>query len=141
MIAVCPNNKKHKQFITTAHEMHEWVVDSSGEFIRDIKCLEVTHGPDELNTFACKTCGAEAGIYHPNFLVGYKVKFNEASKEDILHDLIEDEMNRSEAENLVEKTFVVKSISFEDDDIFYVLQYGGKKKFPFEVAEEYIEGV
>ena len=37
----CPKNLRHKRFITTAHEMHEWVVDTDATFVKDLGCLEV----------------------------------------------------------------------------------------------------
>ena len=57
---VCPKNPNHKQFITTAHEMHDWKVDEDGNFLEDLGCIETTHGPDEDNIWTCKLCGTEA---------------------------------------------------------------------------------
>jgi len=62
MKATCPKNPKHKKFVTTAHELHEWVVDETGEFIKDVHCLEVTANPDPDNCWYCKTCHAVAVI-------------------------------------------------------------------------------
>ena len=59
---VCPENKEHKEFVTTAHEMHKWVVDEKGNFIEDLGCLETTKEPDTDNIWRCKQCGAEAVI-------------------------------------------------------------------------------
>lgn len=57
----CPNNpEEHTQFMTTAHEVHDWVVDPNGNFIEDKGCTEVAHKPDQDNIWTCTTCGAEA---------------------------------------------------------------------------------
>lgn len=32
MKAICPNNKNHEEFITTAHIIQDWKVDSKGKF-------------------------------------------------------------------------------------------------------------
>jgi len=60
MKAICPNNPDHKQFITTAHEVHDWVVDENGDFVEDLGCSEMAHDPDPCNQWTCKECGAEA---------------------------------------------------------------------------------
>lgn len=60
--ATCPKNKRHKRFLTTAHEMHEWVVDSAGDFIEDNAALETTHRPNIGNLWTCEICGAEATV-------------------------------------------------------------------------------
>ena len=60
MKATCPNNPKHKKFVTTVHEVHEWVVDEKGEFVKDLGYIEVAHKPEKSNTWRCRTCGAEA---------------------------------------------------------------------------------
>ena len=61
MKATCPNNKKHKKFLTTAHVMQEWEVDNTGEFRKiTVDCLQITHQPDIDNQWICKTCGALA---------------------------------------------------------------------------------
>lgn len=61
MKAVCPNNPEHNKFITVAHITQYWKVDSEGYFIEFAEnCLEVTHGPDEGNSWTCDICGAEA---------------------------------------------------------------------------------
>lgn len=56
----CPNSEEHKTFITTAHEVHDWEVDGSGNFIEDQGCIEVAHKPDSDNIWLCAACGAEA---------------------------------------------------------------------------------
>lgn len=45
MKIICPEYPHHSEFVTTAHEVHEWVVDQSGEFLMDRGCLEVSHKP------------------------------------------------------------------------------------------------
>lgn len=61
MKAVCPKNPNHKRFITVAHITQDWKVDEEGHFIEVAEdCLEVTHGPDEDNSWSCDICGAEA---------------------------------------------------------------------------------
>ena len=35
MKVICPKNKRHTRFITTAHELHEWVIDRDGIFVKD----------------------------------------------------------------------------------------------------------
>ena len=62
MKATCPKNPKHNKFVTTAHEMHDWIVDEKGEFIKDLGCIEITSGPDQDNIWTCNTCGAAAKI-------------------------------------------------------------------------------
>jgi hypothetical protein len=57
MRAECPNNKEHKEFITTAHVMQEWKVDEEGRFIEVIdNALQVTHGVNKDNTWECAIC-------------------------------------------------------------------------------------
>lgn len=60
MKAICPNNKEHNLFITTAHVQEEWVVDSYGNFVETIRCTDITHGPDHRNVWICKECGEPA---------------------------------------------------------------------------------
>jgi len=60
MKAICPKNPNHKEFITTAHELHEWVVANDGEFIEDKGCLSIASPPDSDNIWTCKECGTEA---------------------------------------------------------------------------------
>jgi len=62
MKITCPKNKKHNQFITTAHEVHDWVVDEQGNFIKDLGCSEVAAKPDPDNCWNCRTCGADAKV-------------------------------------------------------------------------------
>ena len=58
----CPNNPLHDRFITTAHEIHDWVVDSKGNFVQDLGCSEVAAKPDVNNIWVCKICGEEAEV-------------------------------------------------------------------------------
>ena len=61
MKAICPTNPKHQTFVTTAHVMQEWEVDSDGSFLEVASgCLEVTHQPDPGNIWSCTECHAEA---------------------------------------------------------------------------------
>jgi len=62
MKARCPKDPSHKRFITTAHVMEEWRVDSEGNWIETICCLQTDHGPDPDNTWTCAICGAEAEV-------------------------------------------------------------------------------
>lgn len=56
----CPKNPNHKTFITTAHEVHDWLVDENGTFIEDKGCTETAHSPDPDNIWTCATCNTEA---------------------------------------------------------------------------------
>jgi len=60
MSARCPKNPKHKVFLTTAHEVHEWEVDPDGEFIKDLGCSMLAAKPDTGNIWICKICGSKA---------------------------------------------------------------------------------
>ena len=61
LIAKCPKSPNHGNFITTAHVVEEWVVDSKGGFCSLAeKALEVTHGPDRDNVWSCLDCGTQA---------------------------------------------------------------------------------
>jgi hypothetical protein len=63
MRAVCPENKEHNEFYTTAHVLQEWKVTPEGTFIEEIEgSLEVVHGPDSGNTWECAECGATAEV-------------------------------------------------------------------------------
>ena len=62
MKATCPNDKRHKRFVTTVREVHEWLVDDKGEMVRDLGCLEVERSPDAGNLWMCRKCGAEARV-------------------------------------------------------------------------------
>lgn len=62
MKATCPNDPEHKQFLTTAHLMQEWVVDEHGNFVEHSLDLETSHGPDSGNIWTCYTCGAQAEV-------------------------------------------------------------------------------
>lgn len=58
----CPNDPNHKEFITTVHQVHDWVVDQQGNFIEDLGCSEVATFPDINNIWFCKQCGAIAKV-------------------------------------------------------------------------------
>ena len=60
MRKVCPKDPTHNEFITTAHEQHEWLVNGEGEFKEDLGCMATTHAPDPQNCWTCKECFAEA---------------------------------------------------------------------------------
>lgn len=60
MLAICSNNSSHKKFVTVAHEMHDWEVDEKGDFVKDLGCVQTTHGPNKDNIWTCAICGAEA---------------------------------------------------------------------------------
>ena len=52
----CNSNR----FVTTAHEVHDWLVDNNGEFVDDMGCVEVAHSPSSSNVWTCYECGTEA---------------------------------------------------------------------------------
>jgi hypothetical protein len=58
--AVCPTDPEHKEFITTAHVMEDWVVDEHGSWLSTMESIQTDHGPDPDNTWYCRTCGADA---------------------------------------------------------------------------------
>jgi len=62
MKAVCPKDSEHQRFVTTAHEVHDWVVDSNGDFLEDLGCIEVAHSTDPDNIWTCQECGATAEL-------------------------------------------------------------------------------
>lgn len=62
MKATCPNNPEHKEFSTTAHEVHDWKVDEEGNFLDDLGCSETAAKPDAGNIWTCIECGAEATV-------------------------------------------------------------------------------
>lgn len=63
MKAVCPNNKEHKEFITSAHVMQDWKVDEQGNFLAVTdESVQTSHGPNPDNTWTCVACGAEAKV-------------------------------------------------------------------------------
>lgn len=62
LLAVCPKDKNHKRFSTTAYVCEEWLVDEHGEFMNKLELLEVTHDPDPDNTWTCAECGSEAEV-------------------------------------------------------------------------------
>lgn len=61
--AICPKNKEHDEFYTTAHVMQEWRVDNEGNFIEVVEdCLQTTYGPNKDNTWLCAICGSVAEV-------------------------------------------------------------------------------
>jgi len=58
--AICPKNKKHNKFVTTAHEVHDWIVNEFGECVKDLGCSEISVAPDINNIWICEVCGAKA---------------------------------------------------------------------------------
>ncbi len=56
----CPNGCAGGKFITSASEVHDWVVDGNGNFIEDKGCKEILHKPNDDNVWECAECGAEA---------------------------------------------------------------------------------
>lgn len=60
--AICPNSNRHKRFITTAHEVHDWEVDEKGDFLKDLGCAETSHKPSVDNVWHCAVCGAQAKV-------------------------------------------------------------------------------
>lgn len=62
MKAVCTKNSKHDQFVTTAHVMEEWLVDSTGDFISVKQSLQTVHRPDPGNQWTCAVCGSNATV-------------------------------------------------------------------------------
>ena len=61
MKVVCSKNMNHDEFLTVAHVVQEWKVDSEGNFLNVYDdCIEVTHNPDIDNDQQCAICGAKA---------------------------------------------------------------------------------
>jgi hypothetical protein len=60
MKAICPNNPKHKRFITVAHVSQDWEVDEEGNFMDNLGDLEIVARPNPGNCWTCKDCHAEA---------------------------------------------------------------------------------
>lgn len=58
-IVRCPNDVLHDKFSATAYEMHNWLLNSRGQFIKDLGQIKVISEPN-LNDFICEICGAEA---------------------------------------------------------------------------------
>lgn len=64
MQSVCPKDATHKEFITTAHVMQDWLVDAHGNWIRTIdESVETSFGPNKDNTWTCAICGATADVF------------------------------------------------------------------------------
>ena len=66
-IAVCPKSPQHKEFITGTYVSQDVVVDEHGNYIQDygMHGENVLHGPDKDNTWACRTCFADAVFEKP----------------------------------------------------------------------------
>lgn len=62
MKVTCSKNPLHDQFVTSAHEVHDWIVDEAGNFIEDLGCREVAHKPDPDNCWFCRICGNDAKV-------------------------------------------------------------------------------
>jgi len=62
MKITCPKSKRHKRFSVSAHEVHDWKVDETGEFVKDMGCIDIAHSPERGDLFTCCTCGAEAKV-------------------------------------------------------------------------------
>jgi hypothetical protein len=60
MKTFCPNNPKHKLFVTTAHVVEEWLVNENGDWLETLQTTETAHGPSPENTWTCYMCGATA---------------------------------------------------------------------------------
>lgn len=60
MRKICPKCGG-REFITTAHVMQSWKVDSEGRWIETIEdCIQIDSNPDPDNIWICVKCGAEA---------------------------------------------------------------------------------
>lgn len=57
MKAVCTRNRTHNRFKTMVAEVHAWVVDAHGKFVRDNGCIDIAHAPDRQNVWLCNICG------------------------------------------------------------------------------------
>lgn len=68
MLATCPTNPDHKQFITVIHISEDVVVDENGYFLEvaPYPDRQQTHGPNIDNDWQCVECGALATVeIHP----------------------------------------------------------------------------
>lgn len=63
MKAVCPNNREHDRFITTAQVKQDWIVDENGNFIETSdNCSDILEHPTKYNIWICEECGVEANV-------------------------------------------------------------------------------
>lgn len=62
MKVICSINEEHDRFVTTAHVVQYWVVDSKGTFLNELATIETTHAPNKDNTWTCLICGADAVV-------------------------------------------------------------------------------
>ena len=62
LVAVCPSDRSHNEFLTTAHVTQTWIVNRYGdfEFILDSEECQVIHAPDSEDIWQCKICGKDA---------------------------------------------------------------------------------
>ena len=65
MHARCPKNPDHKKFVTSASEVHDWLVDEHGNFLEDRGCTETLHKPHADNIWECAECGYTAVVTNP----------------------------------------------------------------------------
>lgn len=62
MRAVCPEDKRHKTFITTAYVAQEWVVDDEGNCLETLDIVKTVDMPDSGRPWVCDICGCEANV-------------------------------------------------------------------------------
>jgi hypothetical protein len=62
MRARCPRDPKHKEFITTAHVVEEWLVDEEGNWLETLGSLETAHPPHVENCWSCAICSEAAEV-------------------------------------------------------------------------------
>lgn len=62
LVAVCPSDRSHNEFLTTAHVTETWVVDRYGDFESKLEsdAGEVIHAPDPEDIWQCRICGKDA---------------------------------------------------------------------------------
>lgn len=61
--AICPKDENHNEFITVAHVMQDWKVDSEGNWLDTIdESVEVSFKPNPDNIWTCAICGTEANV-------------------------------------------------------------------------------
>lgn len=60
MIAVCPRDKTHDQFIGSAIVRRGWLMDKHGELIEETQSTETLDWPNFKDQWICSECGAVA---------------------------------------------------------------------------------
>lgn len=61
MKAICPNNREHKEFISSTLIIEDWKVDSEGNYISTTdRCIALGYNEDEEEVWKCATCGSWA---------------------------------------------------------------------------------